>query len=324
MAESLDLEAAVLLRHDEHTESTVEAAVGEGRQRVLEALQEQRLRLPQGIDADRPALVPFEGEQVLCMQLWAAEEQVGTMLLGPKRGGELFIQDEVNLVMNAAPFMAAALERHEMSQTMRQLNRRLVETDERSRQRMAVDLHDGPLQKAVTLAIGRVLDPAQQKEVATDLVTELRELGSRLRPSILDDLGLPASIEWLLEHNMRGTKISGTLALEGLQEDERLESDVELALFRVTQEAINNAVKHSSASELRISLERDEEQIALTVIDNGVGVGGSGSGKIPSSRLRMVGMRERVLQVGGHLEVHSRPGRGVFIQAVVPLEQARS
>jgi signal transduction histidine kinase len=317
----LGLESVIIFRNDEGGEPQVESAEGTGAHRVLEALRTQQIAMPQAEDREAPAVVPFEGEQLLFMQLWSSDEQVGTIVLGPKRGGELFIGDEVNLVANAAPFMAAALERHEMSNTMRMLNRRLVETDERSRQRMAIDLHDGPLQKAVTLAMGRIENPAEQREVATDLVTELRELSSRLRPSILDDLGLPASIDWLLEHSMRGTDSHGTLTLEGLDEDQRLDSDVELALFRVTQEAINNAVKHSSASELRISLERDEEQIALRIRDNGVGVKGAGSGRIPSSRLGLVGMRERVMQVGGHLEIHSQPGRGVFIQATVPLSE---
>lgn len=106
-----------------------------------------------------------------------------------------------------------------------------------------------------------------------------------------------------------------------MDEDHRFDSAVELALFRVTQEAINNAVKHSSATELRVNIECDEDQIALTIKDNGVGIGGTGSGRIPSSRLGMIGMSERVMQVGGHLQVHSWPGRGVFIQATVPTHE---
>ncbi|MDA1035503.1 MAG: sensor histidine kinase [Chloroflexi bacterium] len=318
LAEHLDLESALLLTFDEEGGMTAISSVGDGVGRVRVALDEKRIVLPGPDGAERPALLPFEGDQILCMQLSAAGQHVGTILLGPKVGGELFIDDEINLVGNAAPFMAAALERHGVSETMRQLNRRLVETDENSRQRMANDLHDGPLQKAVALAIGRVVNPEEQRLVATELVNELRELGSRLRPSILDDLGLPASIDWLLEHNMRGTDIRGTLNLEGLDEDQRLEADVELTLFRVTQEAINNAVKHSKASEIRISIERDEEQITLTIKDDGVGIGGSKSDPISSSRLGMVGMRERLLQVGGNLEVVSRPDRGVLIQATVP------
>ena len=324
LAQHLDLEAALLLTAGEAGGLVPLSAVGDGVGRVITAIDDKRIVLPAGNGDEIPALVPFEGEQILCMQLSAAGQHVGTILLGPKMGGELFIEDEINLVSNAAPFMAAALERHAVSQTMRQLNRRLVETDENSRQRMAIDLHDGPLQKAVALAIGRVVDPQEQREVATDLVNELRELSSRLRPSILDDLGLPASIDWLLEHNMRGTDIRGTLNLEGLDEDQRLDADVELALFRVTQEAINNAVKHSQASEIRISIEQDEEQIALTIKDDGVGIGGSTSDPISSSRLGMVGMRERLLQVGGHLEVVSWPDRGVLIQATVPTQPSES
>lgn len=318
LADHLDLESALLFKHnDEKDDVELLSEVGEHTARVLNAFRDKRIALPEGADQDRPLVIPFEGEQLLVMQLWAAQDHVGTIVLGPKKGGELFIQDEVNLIANSAPFLAAALERHEMSQTMRQLNRRLIETDEHSRKRMAVDLHDGPLQKAVALAIGRVTDPAEQVEVAKELVNELRELGTRLRPSILDDLGL-LSLEWLLEHNMRGTEIKGTLDLDLADPTQRFHPDVELALFRVTQEAINNAVKHSSATELKVHIERDEDHLVLTIKDNGVGIGGAGSGRIPSSRLGMIGMRERVIQIGGHLEVHSWPNRGVFIQATVP------
>ena len=160
LAEHLDLESAILFKHDnEDGQTEVVASVGSGTERVLEALRERRIAIPTNQQDDRPTVIPFEGEQILRMQLWAAQQHVGTLFLGPKNGGELFIQEEVMLVMNAAPFMAAAIERHEMSQTMRQLARRLVDMDEYSRQRMAVDLHDGPLQKAVALAIGRVSDP---------------------------------------------------------------------------------------------------------------------------------------------------------------------
>ncbi|MEX2430581.1 MAG: ATP-binding protein, partial [Dehalococcoidia bacterium] len=70
-----------------------------------------------------------------------------------------------------------------------------------------------------------------------------------------------------------------------------------------------------------ITLSKEDEQITLTIRDNGVGVGGSSS-KIASSRLGLVGMRERVMQVAGQLEVHSRPGEGFFIQATVPIQIA--
>jgi signal transduction histidine kinase len=223
-------------------------------------------------------------------------------------------------VVNASPFIAAALERHELSETMRQLNKRMIETEERERARMAIDLHDGPLQKAVALAWGRAYGSEDPKEIAMQLVTELREISSRLRPSILDDLGLPSSIEWLLEHNLKGTGIHGSLTLQGLEADTRLPGDVELALFRVTQEAMNNAVKHAKCSEMKVALVLEDDQLSLTIRDNGVGVGGVGSGEIPSSRLGLVGMRERVMQVGGHLEVRSRLGEGMTVQATIPMD----
>ena len=319
LCDRLDLEAMLLVSPGENGHLDVRAAVGERRQRVIQALADDRLMLPKEGDGDGTSIIRLEGDQVLSTELWASGTKVGTMLLGPKRGGELFVGEEVGLVMNVAPFIAAALERHELSETMRQLNRRLVETEERERARMVMDLHDGPLQKAVALAFDRSYGSIDPKQVAGELVTELRELGSRLRPPILDDLGLPSSLDWLLDQSLRGTGVNGSLVLEGLDEDTRLPADVELALFRVTQEALNNAVKHASCTLLTVTLSCEDDQLTLSVRDNGVGVGGAGSGRIPSSRLGMVGMRERVLQIDGRMEIQSKPGEGTLIQATVPV-----
>ena len=150
---------------------------------------------------------------------------------------------------------------------------------------------------------------------------ELREFGTRLRPSILDDLGLPSSVEWLLDSSLRGTGIAGALTLGGIDPDGRVPSEIELTLFRVTQEALNNVVKHSSAHNLDVYLGLKGDVLWLKVQDDGVGIGGAGSGRIPSSRLGMVGMRERVMQIGGELLVASEPGSGVTIEVTVPLTQ---
>lgn len=319
LCERLDLEAMVLMTMSEDGQDAVGTRYGEGADRVVEAVKNERLRLSDVGRDGAPVIVPLDADQVIAVRLTTSTRDVGTLLLGPKRGGELFVTDEVNLILGAAPFIAMALDRDELSATMRQLNRRLVETEERERAKMAMDLHDGPLQKAVALAWDRAYAATNPKEVALELVDELREFGSRLRPSILDDLGLPSSIEWLLDSSLRGTDIAGTLALDDIDEDGRLPSDIELTLFRVTQEALNNAVKHSSAQALTVHLGLKGDVLCLKVQDNGVGIGGVGSGRIPSSRLGMVGMRERVMQVGGDLLVESDSGNGVTIQVTVPL-----
>ena len=81
--------------------------------------------------------------------------------------------------------------------------------------------------------------------LARQLTSELREVCSRLRPAILDDLGLVPALDWLLEGVARQSGLSTRLELNGVDEDERFSPEVELALFRVTQEATNNAMKHS-------------------------------------------------------------------------------
>ncbi len=320
LCQRLGLESMVLLGTEEDGAMVVKARYGEGARAVIGAVDDGHLRPPDA-SVRGPTIVRLGADQVVATHLLTNDRLVGTLLLGPKEGGELFVSDEINLILGAAPFIAMALDRDELSGTMRQLNRRLVETEERERARMAIDLHDGPLQKAVALAWDRDYAATNPTEVAKELVNELREFGSRLRPSILDDLGLPSSLEWLLASSLRSTGIEGHLELIGLDEDTRLPSEVELALFRVTQESLNNAVKHSSASEMHACLRLSGDALTLTVRDNGVGIGGAGSGRIPSSRLGMVGMRERVMQVGGDLSVESKPGMGVTIEVTVPMTE---
>ena len=286
LCQRLNLEAVVMVgAPGDDGNPQVKSAVGERAAAAVSALESGKLRLPSPESRDSSGIINWEGEQLLSVPLRASGVDVGLLLLGPKRGGDLFVGTEVALVVNAAPFIAAALERHELSETMRLLNARLTDTEERERARMAIDLHDGPLQKAVALAWGQGYGATNSKELAQELVAELRELGSQLRPSILDDLGLPSSIEWILEQAIRSTDIRGTLSLEGLDEDTRLPSEVELALFRVTQEAINNVLKHANCDVIEVRIVMEGSQLTLSISDNGVGVGGVGSGRIPSSRL---------------------------------------
>jgi signal transduction histidine kinase len=156
--------------------------------------------------------------------------------------------------------------------------------------------------------------------LARELVGELREVCTQLRPSILDDLGIVSALEWLLDGVSKRSEISASLTLDGVDEDERLDPDSELTLFRVTQEAINNTLKHADATRIDVTLSIDGDSLVLEASDDGTGFvlsphlnGGFGEGGIGLS-----GMRERVIYLDGSLKIRSAPGRGTTVQARIP------
>ncbi|MCC6365025.1 MAG: sensor histidine kinase [Bryobacterales bacterium] len=141
-------------------------------------------------------------------------------------------------------------------------------------------------------------------------ISNVRELSQLLRPVILDDFGLDASLLWLTERFMDRTRIhvdyTSTL-------HERLAEDLETHFFRIAQEALTNVARHSGATSVRIALILERDHVRLTVEDNGKGMP-SPNGSRPSS-LGMVGMRARAHHAGGELKVGGSPLGGVKIEA---------
>lgn len=315
-AEGLGLESAVLSIGDRPGAGRVIASAGE---RAKEVLQHVYPRLDEEHDSrlgeSGPVELRWEAETLVLVALPASGRVLGFLLLGPKKDGEVFLDEEKRLIATLTPVLALAMQKTELLGELRQLNRRLVTAAEEERARIARDLHDGPLQKAILLGgvAGTAVDDPQG--LATELVAELREVCSRLRPAILDDLGLVPAIEWLLEEASKRGALAPQLSLHRIGEDQRLSEEAELALFRVTQEALNNAVKHGRAQSVDVALAREDHAILLTVTDDGAGF-------VQASRRRagfgLAGMRERVQQLGGSLAVASRPGEGTTITARVP------
>ena len=148
-----------------------------------------------------------------------------------------------------------------------------------------------------------------------NIVQSVRRIASELRPSLLDDLGLPAAIAWHLEDF---EKRSGIRAYFTEPKDEWILPDnVKINLFRIVQEATTNIGRHSKATEVHVNLERNDHSIALRVFDNGVGFNVETICK--GNTLGILGMRERASIVGGKLEIKTAPGDGTGIVVSVPL-----
>ncbi len=199
---------------------------------------------------------------------------------------------------------------------------------EAERQRISRDLHDEPLQKLVLLQ--RALrsaapGPYRSREALLRLVDtvagDLREICERLRPPILDDLGLEAALRWLANEAGRAAPFTIDLQIDGTPDAQRPDTDVETNIYRAAQEALNNALRHSRASRVRIRLTFAADAIRLSVQDNGCGFAASSdlTAYAAMGHLGLVGLQERFSRLGGHLHVDSGLGGPTVLIVEAPL-----
>jgi two-component system sensor histidine kinase UhpB len=198
-----------------------------------------------------------------------------------------------------------------------------LQAQEEERARVARDLHDEVNQSLTGLllrleAVREAAPPeleaelADTKALANQAMRELLSLARQLRPTALDDLGLVAAIAGQVEQLGRG-EIDTELVTEGEFAD--LGDDAQLVVYRVAQEALSNAARHSGAKRITVKLARREDAgVELDAADDGRGFAFDDAER----GLGIAGMRERALLVGGELTIESRPGRGTTVRLVVP------
>ena len=213
---------------------------------------------------------------------------------------------------------------------LRHLSAKLIEAQENERKLIARELHDsiGAGLTAIIYALEEALDSAsgrhaiQLREVFTmaqETVEETRRISSNLRPLILDDLGILATINWFArQFQTLCDSINLEIQLE-VREDEVAEP-LKIVIFRILQEALNNAAKHSEADTVRISLRRVEERLELAIADNGIGFDAAAQlheGKLETG-MGLGSMKERAELSGGSFTIRSKGGEGTVVQASWP------
>ncbi len=203
-----------------------------------------------------------------------------------------------------------------------------LRAQEQERTRVARDLHDEVNQsltglllrlEAVREAAPPALEPAlaETKALANQAMRELLSLARQLRPTALDDLGLTAAIAGLVEQLGHG-EIEVGFDPEG--DFSGLGDDAQLVVYRVAQEGLSNAARHSGAGRVEVRLRRrGAGGVELEVADDGRGFAFEES----EGGLGIAGMRERALLVGGELTIESRPGRGTTVRLTLPGESGR-
>ena len=273
----------------------------------------------------------------MCIPLKTRNNVVGVL---EAYGSESLAEDDTaEILVSLAGQAASALENArlyeqlgEREQKLQDLVGKLLSAQEEERRRVAYEVHDGLAQVAVAahqhLQVfarrhhwGRPKSQADLERIlklVRSTVTESRRIIANLRPTVLDDLGLASAIALEVE-NLRD--FGYWVDFEEKLGDERLPLPAEIALFRVTQEALTNMRKHAQTERVCIKLWRQDGWAYAEVRDWGRGFDPAKSlvGEGPGERIGLSGMRERVVLLGGDFDIRSRPGAGTAVVAGIPL-----
>ncbi len=211
---------------------------------------------------------------------------------------------------------------------LKELSKRLVEAEERERRAISRELHDevGQSLSALLIEVGNLTEMSSEKApfreglhriktLAENCVNEVRNMALLLRPSMLDDLGLVAALDWQARETSKRTGMLVDTVDENVSEN--LPEEYKTCVYRIVQEALNNCSKHAYAKNVRVVVRQEPNYLRVSIEDDGKG--------FDASRVRglgLVGMNERVSQLGGVLKVESDPARGTRLRVDLPLPNA--
>jgi signal transduction histidine kinase len=212
------------------------------------------------------------------------------------------------------------------------LSRRILETQETERRRVARELHDELGQALTAIKINLQLGERYQKyspeqlnaenlRIVDDALQQVRRLALALRPSMLDDLGLLPALRWIAEQTADRTGLS--VQFRAATPEVRLAPEIETACFRIVQEALTNIVRYAQAQRVEIDLCRIGDALVLSVQDDGCGfdVVAMRGRALAGGSLGVLGMQERAELIGGQLDIESTPGYGSVVRLSCPLRR---
>jgi len=220
-------------------------------------------------------------------------------------------------------------------QEVRSLNRQLMQASEDERRKLALELHDhfGQLVTTLQYKAERIQSRLPKTDIAagqacqsliesvSQLGQDIRKVTSDLRPDMLDDLGLVDTLKWYTS-DLSQQHPSPQIDYSSVGIKKRLPANIEIALYRVCQEALNNMIKHSNANRASVTLAYSHPIIILTVRDDGDGLPVLKSLELDKKYgIGLLGMRERLAAVGGTLEISSIPGEKTTVRALIPINR---
>jgi signal transduction histidine kinase len=217
----------------------------------------------------------------------------------------------------------------EAEQRLRWLSQKLVHTQEEERRSLSRELHDeiGQMLTGIRMVFGNLeqLRTAPEEDfrgqlsegkgLAEQTLQMVRNLALGLRPSMLDDLGLEPALEWQAREFSRRSGTPVEFKTDGSMEN--IPEEISTCVYRIVQESLTNCARHSRAKTVRIDLHGGLTELSLTVRDDGVGFD---TRQANNRGLGLIGIHERVRELGGTVSVDSQPGKGTVLKAVIPLK----
>jgi PAS domain S-box-containing protein len=216
------------------------------------------------------------------------------------------------------------------AEKLQAISRRVVEIQETERRNLSAELHDRIGQDLAMISLNlHIIKDQIPDELRTRLgrrlddsiglvertVEVVRDVAGTLRPLVLDDYGLTVTLRSYGEQFRARTGIR--VVVEAKQQVPRLPQEAEMALFRITQEALTNVLKHAKATRVSVMLETDSESVYLTIADNGSGFDAECESNRVTKGLGLLTMQERLRAVNGRMRMESRPGAGTKVIALV-------
>jgi len=280
-----------------------------------------------------PAFVEAGLTSVLIVPIVSGERTFGALSVLSIDEAEVFSEREVALLTAMGRQAGIAIENAYLYENMRFYARQITQAQESERRRIARELHDDTIQSLV--ALSRRLEALTtsddllsehiawriaELQVATgEIIKRVRRFSQDLRPSILDDLGLLPTLEELTADMNRQDGLHAEFRVKG--EERRLSSEMELTLFRIAQEALNNVRKHADARHVITTVELTDSAVKMTVEDDGKGFNPPTLTDHPTAvgKLGLIGMHERARLLGGSLAVKSEPDGGTKVTVNVPV-----
>lgn len=219
---------------------------------------------------------------------------------------------------------------HQARRAQQELSRRLIDSQEQERKRIAVELHDSLGQNLLVIKnyalMGLTSAPAENplreyldeiSEAASQSIAEVRQISHNLRPYQLERLGLTNTLETMLRQIANASDIAFTTEVEAL--DGLFPPADEISVYRIVQELLNNILKHSDAKEAAVRIKRHGHEIHITISDDGRGftVEPASPSELQKRGLGLTGTAERVRMLGGKLNIQSAPGQGTLLQIIL-------
>ena len=315
-----------------------------------------RFTSPRGFEYISPAVAAITG---YTPEEWYADPQLGLKIVRPddrprvekwlqgqgiperpvmvrwvhKNGAAIWIEqeymrlyDELGTLLRVEGIARNVTER----ERLRVLSNRLLQVQEAERRHLARELHDevGQLLTGLKLALEmseRLPDDAiraslgEPLSLVSQLLTQVRDLSLDLRPAMLDDLGLLPALLWHFERYTARTHIHVQFEHSGL-EKRRFPGRLETAVYRIVQEALTNVARHAKVDEVTVRVWTTQDALNVDIQDEGTGF--DPKAMLQGAASGLIGMRERIVLLGGQLTVESSPGVGTHLTAVLPLRRA--